>query len=82
MTYGNQNRGGGSGGGGGGQKQIPWNLWRIVEVEKRGGKKEDEWIQCGVLWRMKEREGFTWTQFFTIPEGARMAGMPRNDGER
>lgn len=56
----------------------PWDLIRIVPVTKQSGKVvEDEWIRCGVLWQMKEREGFTWTQHFAIPEGARMAAMPR-----
>lgn len=57
-------------------KAQPWDLFRIVEVFKRDEKVE-EWVQCGVLWRMKEHEGFTWTQHFTIPEGARMAAMAR-----
>lgn len=59
-------------------KVQPWDLLRIVQVQKQNGKLDDEWIRCGVLWQMKEREGFTWTQHFAIPEGARMAAMPRN----
>ena len=58
-------------------KAEPWNLFRIVEVTKRNGNKVDEWVQCGVVWPMKEKEGFSWTQHFAIPEGARMAVMPR-----
>lgn len=57
-------------------KVQPWDLIRIVPVLKNN-KTEDEWVRCGVIWQMKEREGFTWTQYFAIPEGARMAAMPR-----
>lgn len=65
-------------------KVQPWDLIRIVPVVRGNGKTEDEWVRCGVLWQMKEREGFTWQMFFTIPEGARMAAMPRGskDGGR
>lgn len=65
-------------------KAQPWDLIRIVPVVK-GNKTEDEWVRCGVLWQMKEREGFSWTMYFAIPEGARMAAMPRqakNGGDR
>lgn len=73
--YADRDRGAPSGGRGAAKVQ-PWDLFRIVEVRKRD-KTEDEWIQCGVLWRMKEREGLTWTMFFAIPEGSRMAALPR-----
>lgn len=67
-------------GGSNGPKVQPWDLYRIVQVEKRD-KVEDEWVQCGVLWKMKEREGLTFTLHFALPEGARMAAMPRTQKE-
>lgn len=59
-----------------GPKQLPWDLFRIVQILKRG-EPADEWVKCGAIWKMKDREGFTWTQHFAIPEGARMAAAPR-----
>lgn len=55
----------------------PWDLCRIVEIKKRNGDAKEEWIRCGVAWPMKEREGFTFDLHFAIPEGARMAILPR-----
>lgn len=55
----------------------PWNLARIVKIEKRDGSTKDEFINCGVAWPMKEREGFIFDIYFALPEGARMALMPR-----
>ena len=65
-------------------KIEPWNLYRIVEVKKRNGDMTEEWVQCGVAWPMKKAEGFSFDVHFTIPEGARMAIMPRktNGGGR
>lgn len=60
-----------------GEGQQPWDLCRIVEVKKRDGKLKEEWVRCGVAWPMREREGFTFDLHFTIPEGSRMAIMPR-----
>lgn len=65
-------------------KAEPWNLQRIVTKTRRDGEVIEEWVQCGVAWPMKEREGFTFDVYFALPEGARMAIMPRkqNGGGR
>jgi hypothetical protein len=63
----------------------PWNLHRIVKIQKLNGEVKEEWIQCGIAWPLKEREGFTFDLYFALPEGARMAIMPRppkNGGAR
>jgi len=61
----------------------PWNLYRIVKVEKeKNGRVEtkEEWVQCGIAWPMKEREGYTFDLHFTIPEGSKLAILPRQNG--
>jgi hypothetical protein len=60
-------------------KSTPWNVYRLKEVPpKRDGEKSDtRFLECGVAWQMKNREGFTIDLDFAVPEGARLAIMPR-----
>jgi hypothetical protein len=66
-------------------KAQPWNVLRMKEVppeeRKDPDKPETRFIECGVAWPMKNREGFTFTLEFAAPEGARLAIMPRQARE-
>lgn len=62
----------------GGNKPQPWNVYRLKELPaNREGEIKTDFQQCGVAWPMKESEGFNVDLHFALPEGTRIAIMPR-----
>jgi hypothetical protein len=65
---------------GNGTKRKPWHLFLVTKEEDRDGKLKEGYEQCGTLWQMNEREGFSWTQHLAIPAGSRLLVLPPKDG--
>jgi hypothetical protein len=64
--------------GGGDEREQPWDAFRLKEKKRRNGEDVTEWLRCGVAWPMKDgKAGFTIDFEWEIPEGSRVAIMPR-----
>lgn len=70
-------RGGSSGGGS--NKQRPWHLFLVTKEEDREGNIREGYEQCATVWKMSEKDGFSWTQHLAIPAGSRLLLMPPKD---
>lgn len=62
--------------------EQPWDVFRLKEKTQRNGENRTEWLRCGVAWPMKDgKPGFNLDLEWAIPEGSRLAILPRKPQE-